>query len=480
MTNVTSKAIPPSPSPTAAKPQGGVVRQIVNQLGVAVASKLVPIAIIFLYSRMMSVADYGVLNLFQSYLWIFALVLSLNLHVAIGRYIYLPGAAFESFLGTTLISVGAIFVVGAVGILVFANITSGMLGLPPLLLPLMLVTVAGQIVESLMTQITIYDQRGELLLRIVAGKAMVSLSLSLMLLSVWDSDKFFAVLLADAVASFVLSAIVLVLLRRRIEWTLRRVHLAYMARYALPLVPYMLGLTLLSQFDRVIIDRFYGSKATGLYSLSYNVGVLLLMAVTAVLNAFNPKFFAALNQGDHEQANRDARLIFALALVPTVAIVLFGPQFATLILPARYAEGFTLIPIVALGGLCAVVFQIWVRVLAYFHKTATISVITIACAGLNVCLNLWLLPLLGWKLAAWTTVLAYFAMGVLCIIAVNASRLLPPVLPWREALWILTVLALVLVNSPQPLPEVLRVGALLVVALLNRSEFLHLKQRAIA
>jgi len=55
---------------------------------------------------MMGVADYGVLNLFQSYLWIFALVLSLNLHVAIGRYIYLPEAEFESFLGTTLLSVG--------------------------------------------------------------------------------------------------------------------------------------------------------------------------------------------------------------------------------------------------------------------------------------------------------------------------------------------------------------------------------------
>lgn len=478
MTNVTSKALPPSPS--AAKPRGGVVRQIFNQLGVAAASKLVPIATIFVYSRMMSVPDFGVLNLFQSYLWIFALVLSLNLHVAIGRYIYLPGAAFGSFLGTTLLSLGAIFVVGAIAILVFADATNEMLGLPPLLLPLMLVTVAGQIAESLMTQIAIHDQRGDLLLRIVAGKAMVSLSLSLALLSVWESDKFFAVLLADAIASFMLSAIVLMLLQRRIEWSLRRAHLTYMARYALPLVPYMLGLTLLSQFDRVLIDRFYGSEATGLYSLSYNVGVLLLMAVTAVINAFNPKFFAALNQGDHEQANRDARLIFALALVPTVAIVLFGPQFATLILPERYAEGFTLIPIVALGGLCSVVFQIWVRVLAYFHKTATISAITIACAGLNVCLNLWLLPLLGWKLAAWTTVSAYFTMGVLCIVAVNASRLLPPVQPWREAIWIFTLLALVLVNLQQPLPEVLRIGVLLFVVWLIRRELLSLKRRAVA
>jgi len=177
----------------------------------------------------MSVADYGVLNLFQSYLWIFALALTLSLHVAIGRYIYLPGAAFESFLGTTLLSVGSVFVIGAIVILVFADASSRLLGLPSLLLPLMLVIVAGQVAESLMTQITIHDQRSDLLLRIVAGKAMVSLVLSLAFLSVWEKDKFFAVLLADAVANFVLSAIVLMLLRPRIDWKLRRDHLAYMA-----------------------------------------------------------------------------------------------------------------------------------------------------------------------------------------------------------------------------------------------------------
>lgn len=475
MTNVPSKAI--QSSPAAAKLPDGVVLQIVNQLGVTFASKLVPIATIFLYSRMMIVADYGVLNLFQSYLWIFALVLSLNLHVSIGRYIYLPGAAFGSFLGTTLLSVGAVFVVGTIAVLVFADATSGLLGLPQLLLPLMLLTVAGQLFESLMTQIAIHDQRGDLLLRIVAGKAIVSLSLSLVLLSVWESDKFFAVLLADAIASFVLSAVVIMLLQRRIEWTLRRVHLAYMARYALPLLPYMLSLTILSQFDRVLIGRFYGSEPTGLYSLSYNVGALLLMAVTAVLNAFTPPFFAALNQGDYDRVNQDARLIFALALLPTLAVVLFGQQIAMLVLPARYSEGFSLIPIVALGGLCSIYFQIWVRVLAYFHKSATISAIAITCAALNVALNLWLLPIIGWRVAAWTTVVAYAGMGGLCLIAINARHLIPTVKPLREALWIFTVLALVIVTLQYPIPLGLRIVVLLVVAWIVRRDFLGLMQR---
>lgn len=459
-------------------PLGGVVRQIINQLGVAVASKLVPLAAIFIYSRMMSVTDYGVLNLFQSYLWIFALVLSLNLHVAVGRYIYLPEAAFESFLGTTLLSVGAIFAVGTLAILAFADSTSVLIGMPQVLLPLMLMTVVGQIAESLMTQVTIHDQRGGLLLRIVAGKAMVSLCLSLTLLLVWDGDKFLAVLLADAIASLVLSTAVILLLWRRVEWTLRWDHLTYMVRYALPLVPYMLGLTLLSQFDRVLINRIYGSEATGLYSLSYNVGALLLMVATAILNAFNPSFFAALNRRDYERVNEDARVIFALALVSTVVIVLFGQQVATLVLPARYAEGFPLIPTVALGGLCSVVFQIWVRVLAYFHKTTLISVIAVSCAALNIGLNLWLLPLLGWQVAAWTTFVAYLGMGVACLVVINASRLLPPVLPWREALWISFVLALVLVSLRWPLAWVLRVGVLFVVTWLIRRDLLGLMRRA--
>lgn len=453
------------------------LRQIVNQLGVAVASKLVPIAAIFVYSRLMSVTDYGVLNLFQSYLWIFALVLSLNLHVAVGRYIYLPDARLDSFLGTTLLSVGGVFATGAILLGVFADTTAAALGLPVITLPLMLITVAGQVAESLLTQIAIHDQRSDLLLRVVAGKAVLSLGLGLGLLLAWNADKFLAVLVADAAASLLLTAVVLVLLRPRIVWTWHRAHVSYMSRYALPLVPYMLGLTLLSQFDRVLIDRFHGKEATGLYSLGYNVGALLLMLVTAILNAVNPSFFAALNRGDHARVHRDSRLVFSLALVATATLILVGSDVAKLVLPARYAEGLTLIPAVALGGLCFVVFQIWVRVLAFAHRTGTISAITVGCALLNVSLNLWLLPSHGWQIAAWTTVAAYVAMSVSCIVAINGARLLPGLSPWRETMWIAAMFALVLLPLRQEMPLAARLVVLVVVAWAVRSDIVGLLRR---
>ena len=424
-------------------------RHIVNYLGVAVASKLVPVASIFLYSRLMSVADYGVLNLFQSYLWLFALALSLNLHVAVGRHIYAPDADTGAFLGTTVQSVGAIFIAGSLLVLAGRDALSQALGLPAVVLPLMLAVVFGQLAESLLTQVATHDRRSGLLLNVVAAKALGTLGGSLGLLWLLPSDKFLAVLMADAATSVLLGLFVAVLLRHRIAWTFRRKHLAYMARYALPLIPYMLGLTLLSQFDRVLIDRFFGKEATGLYSLAYNVGVLLLMLVTAVLNAFNPSFFEALNRRDAARVHRDTRAIFALALLVTVALVLFGIDVAGLVLPARYAAGFPLIPVVALGGLCFVIFQVWVRILAFAHHTYAISVIAVLCAALNIGLNLWLLPLYGYQTAAATTLVAYIAMSGLCVLAVNQLQDIVRVRIWREAAYIAAAAALWLVSQHQ-------------------------------
>lgn len=396
-----------------------ILRQIVNHLGVAIASKFIPLASIFLYSRYMTVHDYGVINLFASYLWIFAIAMSLNLHTGIGRYIYNEDADLGCFLGTSLLTIGAIYFTVAVVVIARLEGISQLLGMPRLVVLLMLVIVLGQIAESLFTQVAIFHQRSSQLLKVVVSKAFGTFVLSMGLLLAMDSQKFLAVLYADAIASLVLVAYVLSHFRSSIRWSFRADHLRYMAGYSVPLIPYMLSLTLLSQFDRVMIDRFFGKEATGLYSLAYNVGILLLMIVTAVLNAFNPAFFSALNKKDYVRVTKDSEGIFALAVLVTGVLVLFGQELAALVIPAKYASAFDLIPTVAIGGLCFVIFQIWVRVIAYANRTYLISVIAVIAAAINIGLNYWLLPIHGYKVAAVTTIVAYLAMSLLCVMVLN-------------------------------------------------------------
>ncbi|EKD87716.1 MAG: repeat unit transporter, partial [uncultured bacterium] len=112
--------------------------------------------------------------------------------------------------------------------------------------------------------------------------------------------------------------------------------------------------------------------------------------------------------------------------------------------PAKYASGFDLIPTVAIGGLCFVVFQIWVRVIAYVNRTMLISIIAIVATVTNLTLNYWLLPIVGYKIAALTTVVAYLLMSLGCVAMLNYVVRLFRVNVLSEIIYISALVALTL------------------------------------
>jgi O-antigen/teichoic acid export membrane protein len=454
-----------------------MLQHLVNHIGVAVASKLVPVASIFLYSHMMSVADYGILNLSASYLWILGIVMTINLHTGIGRYVYTQEADYAGFLGTTFIAIGTIYAVLTAAILVNLDTFAGWMALPRKAVVLMLFVVTGAIAESILTQISIHRQDSNRLVRRIAVKAVATMSLSTGLLLLLDTQKYFAVLYADAGVSLCFMLWVLHGLRRDTRLCFHWGHLKYMANYAVPMIPYMLCLTLLSQFDRVMLDRFFGKEATGLYSLSYNVGVLMLMVVTALLNVSTPSFFAAVNNRDYASIVKQADGIFALGVFATVFLVLFGENLFRLLVPAKYDSALDLIPVVAIGGLCLVIFQLWARLVAYVNKTYLLSVIATIATVLKICLNLAVFPVFGYKSAAATTVVGYLSMSLMCVWIVNTKVGLFKV-PLRKHLGYIGLSGAVLVFfSVTPLPfwlmMTLKTGVLITTGL-------HFKKQVLA
>ena len=440
-----------------------ILQHVINHIGVAVASKLVPVASIFLYSHYMSIVDYGVLNLAASYLWIFGIIMTLNLHTAVGRYIYAEGGDFARFLGATLLAIAAIFVTCFVIICANLERFEQMLALRNDVILLMLVVVLGSVAESIYTQIAIHGQHSGRLVKVMSVKAVATLAFSVTLLFILEHDKYLAVMVADATVSILFVSFVLYGFKGKVKLAFCMEHLKAMARYSLPLIPYMLCLTLLAQFDRVMIDRFFGKQATGLYSLAYNVGILMLMVVTALLNVFNPAFFDGMNKKDYGRVIRDSDSVFALSVLVTAVLILFGQEIFGLLVPAKYAPALDLIPVVALGGLCFVVFQIWARVIAYANRTYLLSVIGVAATALKIGLNALLLPVYGYKVAAATTVAAYLFMSLACVLVVISSIRLLMVVLLPDLAYIVALAMVMLFFLFVPLDPGLRYGLKLVV-----------------
>ncbi len=390
-----------------------------NHLGIAVLSKLVPILSIFLYTRFMTTSDYGILNLYSSYLGLLAIVLTFNLHTAIGRYIYSPEIVYSKLLSTTFIAVTVISLL--VFFIISLNITyfQTYLSLPKTVIMLMLVVAYGSIIESIFTQIAIFNEMSSLLLKTITIKAMGAFLISLFFLVVLKKDKFLAIFFADIFVNIVLCIYITKKIWADLYLIFDKECFKQMGLYSIPLIPYMLSLALLSQSDRIIINHFFGKSTTGLYSLAYNVGILLVMVISAILNTLNLSFYKNLNNKNYTKVATDSDAIYYIAVISTLGTVLFGADVISLIITPKYKDSFNLIPIVAIGGLCSALFQIWVRIIAYVKKTYLISIISTSVTIVNITLNILLIPVYGYKVAAVTTLLAYLLMALACMIVAN-------------------------------------------------------------
>jgi len=392
-----------------------ILGDIFKFLGVSVAGKVVPAAAIFLFSRMMPAADFGVLSLFLSYIWIAATLMSLNLYTGVGRIIFHPEAEPRSLIGTSLIMIGAIYGLTWLLLLIAWHPLAHLLNLPPAALLLIPVVVAGYIAESLITQILIFQRRSGTLLLMTAVRAVATIAIAVLLVSQFPDRKYMGVVIAESVSALGFLATVGFVLRKHVTFRFDRGYAIRLMQYSLPLIIYVLSLTLLSQSDRIMIDQFHGNTATGLYSLTYNFASLMLIGVTAVLNAFQPSFYQAMNSAHMGRVLEDARTTIFMSAAAAIVLVLLGEWISHLIFPAEYSDAFDILPIVAIGCIGMSSFQIWVRIMAFHNLTALISAVSVVAVIVNIGLNYWTLGPFGYKAAAYTTLTAQYLMAMLCL-----------------------------------------------------------------
>lgn len=420
-----------------------MLRQTLNHIGVVIASKVMPLASLLVYSRFLEPAEYGVVSVFFAYIWILGIALTLNLHVGIGRFIYDKQYTLNDLIGTTLLSNGVLFGIGLSIVLVASAPIASLLNLSESLLPLLVLVTIGQIVESLLVQILTAQQKSGKLFAIMAIRSLSSLATTIVLLSFMSYDKYLAIIYAEAIFSLLLLGYLVTMLRQYWPWRFSWPVLRAYCNYCIPLIPYMLSLTLLSQFDRVMIDHFVGKEAAGLYSVGYNLGILLVMVSGALLAALNPRFFNDMDNKNHDAACQDGFAVFVVCAFCAFALALFGPSVAALVIPAKYADGFALIPLVALGGLVSVVFQVWGRVIGYAKQTYLLSMVAVAATILKIGLNLLMIPMFGAWGGVATTLLAYTFMAVAVVILVTRRADKPHVYAMREIFWLGALAAVV-------------------------------------
>jgi O-antigen/teichoic acid export membrane protein len=223
----------------------------------------------------------------------------------------------------------------------------------------------------------------------------------------------------------------------RLRWRSfdRRIFTQFL-RYGFPLLALSIVHLVLTLSDRYLIEYFLDSAQVGIYSAGYRIAETAVSGFVMFLTlASFPALIEAYEQQGRGQARElmtDLLRFYLVLLVPAVVgmTVLSEP-----IIGVFLGDGFRAaagpLPWIAAGrfflGLCIY----YAKSFELSEKTAVLPLIYLGPAGLNVLLNLWLIPAAGITGAAVSTFISCLSCFVL--MASMGSRFIRWRFPWRTA-----------------------------------------------
>ena len=411
-------------------------------------SKVIALALLPVYTRHLTRADYGTAELLLTTIILVSIVLRLGLGEAFVRFHFLDADLArrrELARTATGVLVVSTTVVAALAALFAEPLSRALLGAshPAELRAAALGLWAFTNLELAYALLRVEERAREFAIASVANVALT------VVLTVW------LVVFADRGAlglllgNYVASAACLLAL----WWVLRdafglrlggisRAQLGPMLRFGLPTVPAEVSVFALFFVDRLWLYRFQSEDAAGLYSLSVKLAGVVVFTVRAFQYAWPPLAYSI--ESDEEASRVYARITTYYALftgLVVAALVLLGRWVVRLFAAPAFFGAHTALPWVALGWALYGLFLVLLAMAGRAQVTVRNAPAALCGLAVNIALLALLVGPLGIAGAGLALVGAYVVM--LAVMWLLIRGLFPVAFEWGRLALLVAVLAAV-------------------------------------
>jgi O-antigen/teichoic acid export membrane protein len=378
----------------------------------SILSKVIAVALLPLYTRYLSPADYGAAEVLFAAVVAASIVIRLGVIEAVLRFYYKAGEDPARVVATSFAS------------LFWASTAAALIALP----------FAGQISEALLVH------PAPDLARIAIGGLWV-LTLHEYLLTLFRLEEraraFFVVTIANVLAAIALTVVLVVgagegarglLLgsyasgavfvlglivahRRRLSLWIDSALLRRLMRFGLPTMPAELSLYALNFVDRIIIVRTVGLAEAGLYSLAVKFAQAVNVLVRGFQLAWPPLAYSIRDDGEARRAYAAVVTWFVAGCAfVVVGMWLFSRWIVRALAAPRFFESYEAIGLISTAVTLYALYMVLVVILGRTGRTEFNFPATIAALAANVALNLLLVPSMGIVGAGIALVVSYLVV----------------------------------------------------------------------
>ncbi len=429
-----------------------------------ILNRIVSFVLLPVYTRYLSPADYGVMDLLYFSMAFVGIVLDMGITSAMSRFYYDSEDQAERNKVVTSTFYG--FGVGSTVVILLLLVASEPMTRWILkeegYTELMILAMAGLGTDM-------YIKVAYTYMRVRQRSLTLMTTALIRLVSQLTLNIIFIIPLGMGVRGILLSTLLvnIALCLFLIPYILRQTGLASswprfkeMVVFGLPLIPSNFLAYIVNVSDRYFVNAFSGLTATGLYTLGYRFGILVNEFVASPFGqTWIPRRYEMYKKGDSERVFAKIFTYFsALIFFVGLGISVVTKDVIQVMSDEAYWSAYGVVPIITLSYIFAS-FQMHFNIgIMIEKKTKYILYINMVTAALNLALNYFMIKEWGMWGAAWATLISF--VGKVILVYWISNRLVRLMVEWGRV-FKLTALAglmywpLTLIETGNPILNVL-------------------------
>lgn len=258
---------------------------------------------------------------------------------------------------------------------------------------------------------------------------VIEFSLSLLLIIAynysWDGriiSMVGTVLATSLISSFFLTQ------KKWIKMKFNKSYLIDLLKFGAPLIPHTLGGIIIAFSDRLFIVNMEGEHALGLYTVGYQIGMIISLIQNSFNQAWSPWFYEQLKKATYGIKKKIVKITyfyFLFLLLIVLLLLLFSPIIFKYLIDQSYSNSIDFVIWVGLGFGFNGMYKMMVNYLIFDKKTRLIAILTLSTAAVNIVLNYFMIKEFGTIGAAQSTTLSFLLQFIICFAIVNRKYSIP-------------------------------------------------------
>ncbi|MBQ8371403.1 MAG: oligosaccharide flippase family protein [Clostridia bacterium] len=359
-----------------------------------------------IFTRLLSVSDYGATSVFVSWEGVISIFATLSLaggvyNVAQTKYEDDIKAYTSSMISLTLVASLVVYTACIVFNVFFPTVFD--LSTPYLLFMWVQTFTNAVISFWLMRRRFVYDYKS--VIAYTFANALLSPIIAIAGILIFPDHAAYAKVVGAGVAGIAFGLVLCVVSYVKGKRVYDGQYWKYALKFNLPLIPHYLSSNLLHSSDKLMINSMIGAAQAGIYAIAHSITGLISIITQAINAALIPYTMQSIKAKNYKGLKNTITGCTALVAVICIGVMLFAREGILIFATEEYLDAVWFIPPLSMATLFAFIYGIVGNIMFYYEKTWHMSVITISCAVINLVTNYFGIKYFGYIAAGYTTLI---------------------------------------------------------------------------